>query len=108
VILGSDTVTRLRGRTRDNWGDQSGTDSELDITGCSVQPVSASESTDSGELLITNLTVYLPAGTDIVAGDRVRWQGDVYAVNGPPALWHDELGNADHVQAQLLLREGNA
>jgi hypothetical protein len=106
VILGSDTVTRLRGRSRDNFGNLQGSDSELDVTGCSVQPVSASESTDRGELTIANLTLYAPPGTDITATDRVRWQGDVYAVNGPPAVWRDETGAEDHVQAQLLLKEG--
>ena len=71
-----------------------------------MQPTSASESTDRGELLVTNATVYLPAGTDILATDRVQWLGSVYAVNGTPATWRDELGNEDHVQAQLLLKEG--
>lgn len=107
MILGSDTVTILRGLSRDNWGDGQGSDVSTDVTGCSVQPTAASEDTDSGDLLITNLTAYLPAGTDILATDRVSWLGDVYAVNGPPARWSDELGNEDHVQAQLLLKKGN-
>lgn len=107
MILGSDTVTVLRGRTRDNFGNLQGSDTGTDVTGCSVQPASASESTDRGELLVTNVTVYLPAGTDILATDRVSWLGTVYAVNGKPAVWRDELGNEDHVQAQLLLKEGN-
>jgi hypothetical protein len=106
VILGSDTVTILRGRTRNTSGDLTGSDTGTTVTGCSVQPVSATESTDRGELLVTNATAYLPAGTDILATDRVQWLGDVYAVNGPPAVWRDELGNVDHVQAQLLLRKG--
>jgi hypothetical protein len=111
VILGSDTVTVLRRSgnlpPRDNWGNLQGSDEEADVPGCSVQPTSASESTDRGELLITNATAYLPAGTDILATDRVQWLGTVYAVDGPPARWRDELGNEDHVQAQLLLKEGN-
>lgn len=110
MILGSDTVTRLRRSDdlppRDNFGNLQGSDDELDIDGCSVQPTASSESTDTGELVITNLTVYLPAGTDLLATDRVRWLGDVYAVDGQPAFWHDDLGDDDHVQAQLLLKEG--
>lgn len=106
MILGSDTVTVLRGQDRDNWGNLQGSDTETDVTGCSVQPVSATESTDRGQLLVTSLTLYAPAGTDITAEDRVRWLGDVYEVSGKPARWNDELGNPDHVQAQLLLREG--
>lgn len=108
MILGSDTVTILRGRSRDNFGDLQSSDTGTDVTGCSVQPVSASEQTGTGELLVTSLTVYLPAGTDILATDRVQWLGDVYAVNGTPAVWRDETGDVDHVQAQLLLREGQA
>lgn len=107
MILGSDTVTVLRGLARDNWGDQSGGDAGTDVSGCSVQPTSAVEDTDRGELVVTNVTAYLPAGTDILATDRVLWLGDTYAVNGTPARWRDELGNEDHVQAQLLLTEGN-
>jgi hypothetical protein len=106
VILGSDTVTILRGRTRDNFGNLQGGDTGTDVTGCSVQPASSSELTDRGELTVANLTLYLPAGTDILATDRVRWNGQVYAVNGPPNRWNDETGTEDHVQAQLLLREG--
>jgi hypothetical protein len=107
VILGSDTVTILRGRTRDNFGNLQGSDTGTDVAGCSVQPTSASESTDRGELLVTNATAYLPAGTDILATDRVRWLGSVYAVNGAPATWRDASGNESHVQAQLLLKQGN-
>lgn len=106
MILGSDTVTVLRGRTRNTSGNWTGMDVGTDVTGCSVQPTSSTESTDRGELLITNATAYLPPGTDILATDRVQWLGDIYAVNGPPARWRDETGNEDHVQAQLLLKKG--
>lgn len=106
MILGSDTVTILRGETRNTSGDLVGSDTETEVPGCSVQPTSATESTDRGELLVTNATLFAPAGSDVVATDRVRWLGDVYAVNGPPARWRDENGVEDHVQVQLLLKEG--
>jgi len=107
VILGSDTVTILRGRTRDRFGDLQGADTGTVVTGCSVQPTSASESTDRGELLVTNLTVYLPPGTDVLATDRVSWLGTVYQVDGHPARWRDQGGTETHVQVQALLKEGN-
>ena len=106
MILGSDTVTILRGRTRNTSGDLVGSDTGTEVAGCSVQPSSASEGTDRGELEITNATAYLPAGTDVLATDRVGWLGDVYAVNGDPARWRDETGAEDHVQVQLLLKKG--
>ena len=108
MILGSDTVTILRGRTRNTSGDLAGTDSSTEVAGCSVQPLGGAEQTDRGEAVQVNLTVYLPPGTDIVATDRVRWGGDVYAVNGPPSVWRDETGTEDHVQVQLLLRKGQS
>lgn len=106
MILGSDTVTVLRGRTRDGWGNLQGSDTGTDVTGCSVQPAGGAEQTDRGEAVQTNLTAFLPAGTDILATDRVQWRGKVYAVNGPPAPW-DHFG-LDYTQVQLALKEGQA
>jgi hypothetical protein len=106
VNLGSDTITRLRGQSRDGFGNLAGSASELDVDGCSVQPTSGTESTDTGDLLVTTATAYAPAGTDLVATDRVRWLGDVYEVDGPPARWRDDEGTEDHVQVQLKLTQG--
>jgi hypothetical protein len=108
TALGSDTVTVLRGRTRDNWGNLQGTDTETPVSGCSVQPLGGVEQTDRGELVVTNVTLFAPAGADIRATDRVRWLDDVYAVNGPPESWGDRIGRPSHVQVQLKLTEGNA
>lgn len=106
TILGSDTVTVLRGRSRDNWGNLTGADAETTVSGCSVQPLGGTEMTDRGEMVVTNLTLFAPPGTDITATDRVRWLGSVYAVNGPPEAWHDRAGRQSHVQVQLKLTEG--
>lgn len=105
-ILGSDTVTRLRGRTRDRFGNWQGTDTETDIPGCSVQPASAIESTDRGEMLVTSVTAYLPPGTDITATDRIRWLGSTYEVNGTPAAHATRAGVPSHVVAELKLVQG--
>lgn len=106
MILGGDTVTRLRGRSRDGFGDVTGTDTGLDIAGCSVQPGASAESTDRGELLVSGVTLYAPPGTDLAATDRVRWLGDVYEVDGTPDEWHDQGGTPSHVQARLKLVQG--
>jgi hypothetical protein len=106
AVLGSDTITRLRGQVRDDFGDWTGTDAELDIPGCSVQPTSAIESTDRGELLVTSLTAYCPPGTDLTATDRVRWLGSVYEVNGTPPAWRNRAGGVSHLIAELKLVQG--
>lgn len=106
--LGNDVLTILRGgQVRDNFGDTSGTATETTVPGCSVQPGSAVEQTDRGDLIVTTLTAYLPAAADITATDQVRYGGVVYAVDGEPARWADSLGAADHVQAVLKLTEGS-
>lgn len=106
MILGSDTVTVLRGASRDRFGDVTGSDTSTDVTGCVVQPTSATESTDRGELLVTSLTGYMPAGTDVVATDLVRWLGDVYEVDGKPGRWRDQAAAEVCVQVQLKLVQG--
>jgi hypothetical protein len=106
VILGAGTVTILRGASRDNFGDITGSDTGTEVTGCSVQPGSSTEQTDRGELVVTTLTVYLPAGTDILATDRVSVGGTVYEVDGDPARWVDQAGTESHVQAILRLTKG--
>lgn len=103
MILGGDTVTRLRGRLRDNFGNLQGSDEELDIPGCSFQPLGGTEQTDRGEAVQSNAALYLPDGSDLTATDRVRYGSSVYAVNGPPSVWP-----GSHVQALLVLKEGNA
>lgn len=108
LTLGSDTVTILRGRTRDAWGNLTGTDSETPAGGCLVQPLGGVEATDRGEMVVTNVTLFVPAGTDITATDRVRWRGRVYAVNGPPEAWHDRAGRESYLQVELKLTEGQA
>lgn len=105
-VLGADTVTRLRGQARDEFGDVAGADAELVIAGCSVQPASAIESTDRGELLVVNVTLYAPPGTDLLATDRVRWAGSVYEVNGAPSAWTARDGKPSHVIAELKLVQG--
>jgi hypothetical protein len=107
IILGSDTVTILRGAGRDAWGDRSGSGTGTDVAGCLVQPGASTESTDQGDLLVTSLTVFLPGGTDITATDRISWQGAVYEVNGSPNAWHDQGAAESHVEAQLKLVEGS-
>lgn len=107
MILGADTVTVLRGAARDNWGNRTGTDIATDVPGCSVQPASSAEQTSQGDLAVTNLSAFLPAGTDVLVTDRVQVGGQVYEVDGTPARWRGLSGVEDHVQVQLKLIQGS-
>jgi hypothetical protein len=75
--------------------------SQLVITGCSVQPAGGSEYKIGREAVITTWRLYAPAGTDLVAGDRVIWDEDLYDVDGDPQSWPSATGQLDHVEAIL-------
>lgn len=98
------TITRLRpatitsrGSTIYDWSDPD----ELEIPNCSVQPASTSLSQDGRVQGISDgLTVYAPAGADVRAGDRIRYAGNVYTINGDPLIWPGAVA-LDHIQLNL-------
>lgn len=103
------TITRLRPGTKTERGstiyDWNNPD-ELDIPECSVQPSSTSLSQDGRVLGVTDgLTVYAPEGADVQAGDRIRYNGNVYAINGDPLFWPG-VSRMQHVQLNLTRWRG--
>lgn len=94
----------LRGSTVYDWSPDKV--SELTIEGCSVQPAATSLSQDGRVLGISEgLTAYLPAGSDVKAGDRIRFEGVVYTINGDPKEWTAPLA-LSNMQLNLIRWEG--
>ena len=99
------TITRLRptakisrGSTVYDWSDTE----ELMIRGCSVQPTTTGLSQDGRVLGISEgLTIYCPPGSDIMAGDRIEYGGNVYTINGEPKPWIGATGLLSHVQINV-------
>ena len=86
-----------RGSTVPDWSKAT----ELTIDGCSVQPASTSLSQDGRVLGVQDgLTVYAPAGVDIQAGDRIRYAGNIFTINGDPLIWPGAV-RLDHIQLNL-------
>lgn len=86
-----------RGSTVPDWSKAT----ELTIDGCSVQPASTSLSQDGRVLGVQDgLTVYAPAGVDIQAGDRIRYAGNIYTINGDQLIWPGAV-RLDHIQLNL-------
>lgn len=103
------SITRLRPGTKTERGstvpDWSNPDA-LVIGGCSVQPASTSLSQDGRVQGITDgLTVYAPAGADILAGDRIQYAGSVYVINGDPLVWPG-VSRLAHIQLNLVRWRG--
>ena len=74
---------------------------ETVIDGCSVQPVSGREYDQGREAVTIRWRVYAPVGSDLAAGDRVRFAGELYEVDGPGRDWPSPTGGLDHVEALL-------
>ena len=94
----------LRGSTVPDWSESEVT--RLVIKGCSVQPSATSLSQDGRVLGISEgLTAYLPEGSDVKAGDRIEFDGNVYTINGEPKAWTAPFTRSN-IQLNLTRWEG--
>ena len=85
-----ETVTVLPGPpTTDAYGEPiPSTRTGGDITGCAIAPRMSTEPTERGRQgVIVGLTVYAPAGSDILSTDSLMVRGHSYLVEGEPAEW---------------------
>lgn len=109
-----DTVTIVRPGppTQDEYGnDKPGFPVEIPVPGCAIAPRggagSSTELTDARDTVITGLTLYAPFGTDILATDRIRVDGQLYEVEGLPGSFRSPFtGSAGPVVAALELVTG--
>lgn len=101
----NDTVTRIRpgtierrGSTEPDWTNSNA----LSISGCSVQPATTSLSQDGRVLGIDDAyTCYFPPGSDVAAGDKIRYNGEDYKVIGEPRAWKSPTGRVSNLQVQI-------
>lgn len=85
------TVTVLRSTPGgyDADGDPvTSTTAEHDIEGCAVAPRTSEPVDGRGRQgVIVGLTLYAPAGADLLHTDQVRIDGVVYEIDGEPGVW---------------------
>lgn len=100
-------VTRIRPGTKESRGSivpdwSEDKVSKKTISGCSVQPASTTLSQDGRVLAISEgLTCFFPPGTDVAAGDKIRYDGEDYQIIGKPKKWTSPTGRVSNIQAQL-------
>lgn len=111
MILGPHTITRLRAQVVID--PYSGTDDRLDwdspdeltVGGCSVQPAAAQPILrDMREGVVVDLLVWAPLDSDITERDRVRYDGEDYAVSDTIQRW--EFAGLGHLVIPLQRVEG--
>lgn len=89
-----ETVTRVRGVTVDDpySGEDTAFDwdaaTELDIPGCGVAAGPTTDPNfDARDMVVSDFTVYAPAGTEVFPSDRVIVRGFACEVVGRPFEW---------------------
>lgn len=99
-----DIVTRIRPGAKESRGSiipDWTTATEKDIGGCSMQPASTSLTQDGRVLgLLDEYTLFLPPDADVQAGDRIRYNGQVYEIDGDVRVQPAAL-RLDHIELRL-------
>lgn len=91
-MIGNATVVRIRGAGVDDYGDPTGADVRVTLTGCGVAPRTSEDIDDRGRQgVIVGLTLYAPYGTDLLHTDRVEVDGVVYEADGDLGSWKSPL-----------------
>jgi hypothetical protein len=71
----------------DAYGNDTYSETSTDISPCVVQPASSTETIQWTDEVATDLTVFMPYGTDVEAVDAVEINGDRYEVQGDVSSW---------------------
>lgn len=106
-ILAVDTVTVLRAPlVADRYGSQVRdwtAAARTDVDGVSIQPSGSIEDVRDRELVTNTYTLFTSRGQDIdlLATDRVQWNGITLQVDGDPNRWPAPGGGVHHVEAKL-------
>ena len=101
----SETVIRLRPSTRVvrgspilDWNNPE----QMEISGCSIQPASTALTQDGRiQGISEGYTCYLPPGSDVRAGDRIRFDENDYTINGKPENWRSPTGRVSSLPLQV-------
>lgn len=106
-ILATETITVVRAPLAANrYGAQIrdwSAATRTDVAGVSIQPTATTEDVRDREQLIDTFALFTPRGIDIdlLATDRVEWNGLTLQVVGSPNTFPMPGGGVHHVEAVL-------
>ena len=85
ISFANTSIERLRAKTKTSrgstvpdWSDPT----KLSISGCFVHPSTTGFDQDGRQAISEAYTVLAPSGSDIVAGDHIKYADKVYTVEG--------------------------
>lgn len=102
TVLRAELVTDAYNNEVFDWPNAARTD----VSGCRVQPDRGTDNTLDREAITTRWRLFAPAGTDLLATDRVEHQGVVYVVEGSVEDWPSPTGRLAHIEALLRRTDG--
>ncbi|MFE5159644.1 hypothetical protein ACFRNT_14210 [Streptomyces sp. NPDC056697] len=101
--LRRDTVTVVdRVPVEDDRGNETWTETEREVGGCNMQPMSSTEVIEGKAQVITRMRLAGPPDMGLTATSLVRFQGVAYEVDGKPGVHHSFGGVLDHTEAILM------
>jgi Phage head-tail joining protein len=103
------TVTVLRRvlAEPDEFGNDTYTDVAASVSGVVVQPAGSTETTQFTDQVSTEITVFLPYGTDVGPMDALIINGQRYEIQGIPQQWRSPFsGHTSPLQVRASLVTG--
>lgn len=91
-------IRTVRGSDMPDWENAD----RLVISQCSVQPSTTTLDQEGRVLGISEgMNAYLPPEADVLASDRIEYEGDVYIIDGEPKRQKSASGNLNHIALSL-------
>jgi hypothetical protein len=91
----------------DEYGNDTYSDVPMQVSGCVVQPAGSNEITQFTDQVSTDITVFMPYGTEVSALDGLVINGVKYEIAGIPQQWRSPFsGHTSPLQIRASLVTG--
>jgi len=100
------TIVRRSDGPPDHLGVPTVVETETQVPGCSVQPLTTAEQISDVDQVVTRWRLLAPAGVVMTATDAVIADGVRYSVDGDPQPWTDLGGRPHHIECFLRRATG--
>lgn len=92
---------------RDELGNDTYSDVPVQVPGCVVQPAGSNEQTQWTDQVSTDITVFIPYGTDVGPLDALIVNGVKYEIQGIPQQWRSPFsGHTSPLQLRASMVTG--
>ena len=106
----SQTITvlhRVLAAAKDERGNDTYTDNPMQVPGCVVQPAGSSENVQFTDQVSTDVTVFIPYGTNVGPLDALVINGTKYEIQGIPQQWRSPFsGHTSPLQIRASVVTG--